>query len=59
MSKNKSVSNALEAHKYIYYSPELDELFTLKIKPSRPVREYSLWLQGNLLLKCIVYLGEL
>jgi len=43
---------------YVYYSPELDEMFCFPIKPELDT-VYTLWIEDKLLLKHVYYIGEL
>lgn len=45
--------------RFVYYSPECDELFTLNIKPKVSAKVYKLYLKKRCLLEHVIYLGEL
>lgn len=45
--------------KFVYYSPEIDELFTLTLEPPKPHQVLKLYVDDKLVLKHVIYLGEL
>lgn len=45
--------------KHVFYSPEIDEMFTLNFKPKRISKVYKLWVEKVEMLRYVIYLGEL
>jgi hypothetical protein len=51
--------NGFTQSKYVYYSPNIDEIFTLPIKPEDPTLTLRLFFENTELLSHVIYLGEL
>lgn len=49
----------LDDWKFIYYSPEIDELFSLTVKPEQAARVLELYVEDKRILEHVIYLGEL